>query len=204
MNSPAKTEAVIFDIGNVLITWAPERYYDQTYGEDRRRALFSELDMHGMNDRIDRGADFKDTIYAFAEAHPDWAREIRDWHDQWLTMAGPPIEGSIACLRELRTKGVPVFALSNFGVGSFAITEVHWPVLTEFDRRYISGHMQTAKPDAEIYAMVEADCGIDPGALLFIDDKPENIAAAAARGWQTHLFDGPAALRDRLVREDLL
>ncbi|MEL6209343.1 MAG: HAD family phosphatase [Pseudomonadota bacterium] len=197
-------EAVIFDIGNVLITWQPERYYDRVYGEDRRRALFADLDMHGMNDRIDRGADFKDTIYAFAEANPNWAREIRDWHDHWLTMAGPPIDGSIACLRALRAKGVPVFALSNFGVGSFAITEIHWPVLTEFDRRYISGHMQTAKPDAEIYAMVEADCGIDPGALLFIDDRPENIEAADARGWQTHLFDRPEGLRARLESEGLL
>ena len=197
-------EAVIFDIGNVLITWQPERYYDRTSGEDRRRALFFELDMHEMNDRIDRGADFKDTIYAFAEAHPDWAREIRDWHDQWLTMAGPPIDGSIDCLRALRAKRVPVFALSNFGVGSFAISEEKWPVLTEFDRRYISGHMKTAKPDAEIYAMVEADCRIDPAGLLFIDDKPENIAAADARAWQTHLFDGSEGLRTRLESEGLL
>ncbi|MEL7461331.1 MAG: HAD family phosphatase [Pseudomonadota bacterium] len=204
MTSLPKIQAVIFDIGNVLITWAPERYYDRVYGQDRRRALFADLDLHEMNDQIDRGADFKDTIYAWADANPEWRREIRDWHDHWLTMAGPPIEGSIACLRALRAKGMPVFALSNFGIGSFAITEVHWPVLTEFDRRYISGHMKTAKPDAAIYAMVEADCAIDPRGLLFIDDRPENIAAAAARGWQTHLFDGPGPLRARLEHEGLL
>ena len=34
-------EAVIFDIGNVLIEWQPERYYDRVIGEDRRRAMFS-------------------------------------------------------------------------------------------------------------------------------------------------------------------
>lgn len=196
--------AVIFDIGNVLITWAPERYYDRTYGEDRRRALFADLDLHDMNDQIDRGADFRDTIYAWADANPGWAREIRDWHDQWLTIAGPPIDGSIAMLRALRTGGVPVFALSNFGIGSFAISEEKWPVLTEFDRRYISGHMGCAKPDAQIYQMVEDDCGIAPGGLLFIDDRAENIEAAKARGWHTHLFDGPTELRRRLIKEGLL
>lgn len=204
MSGHTPIKAVIFDIGNVLVTWQPERYYDEVYGEERRRALFAELDLHEMNDQIDRGADFKETIYGWAEANPSWAREILDWHDKWLTLAGPPIEGSIACLRALRRKGVPVFALSNFGVGSFAITEAHWPVLTEFDRRYISGQMKTAKPDAEIYAMVEADCGIDPGAMLFIDDKPENIAAARERGWRTHLFKGPEGLRTRLVEDGLL
>ena len=35
-----KPEAVIFDIGNVLIEWQPERFYDSEIGEERRRALF--------------------------------------------------------------------------------------------------------------------------------------------------------------------
>lgn len=39
--------------------------------------------------------------------------------------------------------------------------------------------------------MVEADCGLAPDSLLFTDDREDNIAAAAARGWQTHLFQGP-------------
>ena len=34
-------EAVVFDIGNVLIEWQPERFYDATYGEARRREMFS-------------------------------------------------------------------------------------------------------------------------------------------------------------------
>ena len=33
-----KPEAVIFDIGNVLIEWNPERLYDAAIGPDRRRA----------------------------------------------------------------------------------------------------------------------------------------------------------------------
>ena len=52
-------EAVVFDIGNVLIEWHPERYFDRTIGSDKRRALFSEVDLHGMNDRIDLGEGFE-------------------------------------------------------------------------------------------------------------------------------------------------
>jgi 2-haloacid dehalogenase len=40
--------------------------------------------------------------------------------------------------------------------------------------------------------------------LLFADDRPENIAAAAARGWRTHLFDGWEGWALRLVDEGLL
>ena len=47
-------EAVIFDIGNVLIEWQPERFYDRVIGADRRRAMFAEVDLHGMNEKVDQ------------------------------------------------------------------------------------------------------------------------------------------------------
>ncbi|NBQ49711.1 MAG: HAD family phosphatase, partial [Marivivens sp.] len=73
-----------------------------------------------------------------------------------------------------------------------------------FDRRYISGHMGEVKPEPEIYRMLEADCGVEPTALLFADDRADNIAAAAARGWKTHLFTDPQGFAARLVAEGLL
>ncbi|MCA3552575.1 MAG: HAD family phosphatase, partial [Rhodobacter sp.] len=45
---------------------------------------------------------------------------------------------------------------------------------------------------------------LPPGALLFTDDRADNIAAARARGWQVHLFDGPEGLARRLVAADIL
>lgn len=197
-------EAVVFDIGNVLIDWQPERYFDRRFGEARRRAMFAATDMHKVHDLSDRGADFRALIHATAEKHPDYADMIRLWHDDWLNIAGPEIPGSVKLLRGLRAKRISVFALSNFGVDNFALTERHYAFLTEFDRRYISGHMGTAKPDALIYEKVEADCGVAPDRLLFVDDRPENITAAASRGWQTQLFQGPAGLAERLIAEGLL
>ncbi len=51
-------QAVVFDIGNVLIEWQPERFYDARIGADRRRALFAQVDLHGINDEVDRGGAF--------------------------------------------------------------------------------------------------------------------------------------------------
>ena len=196
--------AVVFDIGNVLIEWQPERFYDRRIGSDRRREMFAALDLHGMNDRVDRGEDFRQTVEAFARANPDRVAEITLWHDAWSQMAGPAIPHSVRLLRALRGRGVPVFALSNFGIAPFATAETHYDFLSEFDRRYISGHMGVIKPEPEIYARVEADCGLVPEALLFIDDRLDNIAAAEARGWRTHHFTGPEGLARRLVSDGLL
>ena len=49
-------EAVIFDIGNVLIEWQPERYFDGLIGPARRRTMFDTVDVHAMMVRIDAGA----------------------------------------------------------------------------------------------------------------------------------------------------
>ncbi|PYC47012.1 haloacid dehalogenase [Litorivita pollutaquae] len=197
-------EAVIFDIGNVLIEWQPERYYDAKIGEARRRAMFAEVDLHGMNDRVDIGGEFTQTIYETAETYPSWRDEIRMWHDDWIELATPPIDHSIRLMRALQAKGMPVFALTNFGIGSFAYAETKYPFLGEFDRRYISGHMGVIKPDPKIYEMVEADCGIAPERLLFTDDRADNIAQAKARGWNVHLFEDPQGWADCLVSYGLL
>lgn len=197
-------DAVVFDIGNVLIEWQPERFYDAVIGSDRRRAMFDDIDLHGMNDRVDRGENFMETVYATAEHHPDWRDEIRMWHDRWIELAQPEIPRSIRLLRALRNKGVPVFALTNFGIQSFDHAATHYPFLREFDRHYVSGHLGVIKPDPKIYEIVETDSGIAPGALLFTDDRADNIDMAASRGWQTHLFQRPAGWADRLIAAGLL
>ena len=47
-------QAVIFDIGNVLTRWQPEAFYDRVIGQERRRALFGEVDLHpGAGEVVD-------------------------------------------------------------------------------------------------------------------------------------------------------
>jgi 2-haloacid dehalogenase len=196
--------AVIFDIGNVLIEWRPERFFDRHIGLERRRKLFAEADLHGANDKVDAGAPLADTIADLAARTPHLADEIRMWHDHWIDIAGPEITHSVRLLRALRRRGIPVMALSNFGIETFRMAQARYPFLDEFDRRFISGHLGVIKPAEDIYRIVERDCGHAPGDLLFTDDRPDNIAAAAARGWQVHLFDGAAGLSQALVDHGLL
>ena len=191
--------AVVFDIGNVLLGWDPHAFYDREIGAARRKALFAEVDLEGMNLRVDRGAPLHDSAMALARAHPAWADEIAMWHDRWSDMLGPVIEENVALLQGLRAAGVPVFALSNFGADTFEIARQQHLFLDMFDERFISGHLGVLKPEPEIYAITERETRIDPGALFFIDDRLENIEAAAARGWQTHHFSDPRALRDHVA-----
>lgn len=199
-----KPKAVIFDIGNVLIRWHPENLYDQLMSKDERRAMFKAIDLHSMNERIDQGENWRDTVYAHAEKFPEYRDMIRLWHDRWAEMATPAIPHSWHLLRQLRAKNIPVFVLSNFGIESFAYAETLYPILSEFDKRFISGHMRVTKPAARIYEMVEEDTGLSGPQILFADDRDENIEAARARNWQTHLFAEPEPFGHQLVELGLL
>lgn len=198
------TRAVVFDIGRVLVEWHPEAFYDRLIGPERRRAFWAETGIDAMNERIDLGAPFAETVRAHADLHPDWRAEVMAWHDHWLDMCTPAIPHSVRLLSALRAKGVPVFALSNFGVGTFEIACRAYPFLTNFDRLFVSGYLGLIKPDPRFYAALEAGTGYSGADLLLADDRPENIEAAAARGWKTHLFTTPQGWAERLVSEGFL
>ncbi|MCX7558061.1 HAD family phosphatase [Sulfitobacter sp. F26204] len=197
-------QAVVFDIGNVLIEWQPERFFDSVIGPDHRRAMFAAIDLHGMNDRVDSGETFRDVIDETIHRFPDWTAELNIWHDRWLDMAAPAIPHSVRLMSALQASGVPVFSLTNFGIQTYDLAATKYPFLTQFDRDFISGHIGIIKPDPGIYETAERISGIRPEALLFTDDRIDNITAAAARGWQTHHFKDPQGWADRLIAEGLL
>ena len=195
---------MVFDIGNVLIEWQPERFYDSRIGASRRKQLFDQVPLHEMNLNVDRGHPFRGSVYALADQHPEWSEEIRWWHGCWLQMVPRKISRSVRLMQALQAKGIPVFALSNFGAETFELACGSYPFLRGFDRTFVSAHLKCIKPEPEIYAILERDTGVAPDRLLFTDDRLENIEAATIRGWQTHLFTTPALLAARLVQAKLL
>ncbi len=197
-------EAVVWDIGNVIGIWDPESYYDERFGRERREQFFAETGIHDVNLRLDQGAPARQTLAEHAARHQDYAEEIRLWFDDWGAMFTEPVPGTAELFREVKSTGVKMLALSNFWVETLPIAKQLHPVLKEFDEEYVSGHLGLMKPEAGIYIALEEGSGLTGEALIFTDDKAENIAAAEARGWKGHLFDGADGWRARLVAEGVL
>ncbi|MEM7753187.1 MAG: HAD-IA family hydrolase [Pseudomonadota bacterium] len=197
-------DAVVWDIGNVLGIWDPEGYYDARLGPEGRARFFAETGIEAVNLEIDRGAPARETLVALAAQHPDWANEIMLWIEDWATMFAAPVPGAADLFDEVQATGIAMLALSNFGAETFEIAKEIHPVLTRFDTPYVSAHYKLIKPDPAFYAALEEGSGLSGDVLLFVDDKPENIAAAKARGWKGHLFDGSAGWRARLFSEGVL
>jgi 2-haloacid dehalogenase len=198
-------KAVVFDIGNVLLEWRPERLYARLILDpEERRKFFVETQIEGMNLEVDRGAPFKEHIYAHAAKHPKHEKLIRAWHDNWIEMASPAIEGTVSILRALKRRGITIAALSNFGVESFDYACTIYPFLNEFDVPVISGREETIKPEPRIYEILEERTGLLGQDIFFMDDNAKNVAAARARFWQAEIFTAPRELGRQLHARGLI
>lgn len=197
-------KAAVFDLGNVLLNWDPEGYYDARIGEDRRRAFFAEVPIDAMNARSDLGEDLEDLVQELASSHPDWDTEIRIWWTDWIKICAPAIEGSVRILERLKHLGVPVFSLTNFGDRTFDMARAAYPFLNQFDQHFVSARLRVMKPDPGIYDALEQATGFSGSDLIFADDRADNIAAARARGWQAHHFQTPEGWESALVTAGLL
>jgi putative hydrolase of the HAD superfamily len=79
-----------------------------------------------------------------------------------------------------------------------AIDESGWSA--RFDRRFYSCRLGLAKPDPAVYEAVLDDLGARPQSVLFIDDRAENVLAAAALGLQAVRFTSAEELPGQLER----
>ena len=112
--------------------------------------------------------------------------------------------GTIALHEELRQRGFRTFILSN--TNDLAIEHVrrNFPFFAGFDGYIFSYEVGALKPQPEIYAAMEKLTGRRGGDLVYLDDRVENIAAGAARGWRAILHESPETTRAALMASGLV
>jgi 2-haloacid dehalogenase len=196
---------VVFDIGNVLIRWNPRNLYRKTFDDEAQmeRFLATALNMDFVN-HLDLAEDFGEAIEARAQAFPEFADEVRMFHDRWFETLGERIEENIALMRRLKKAGRPAHALSNFARDKFALSRDRYDFLNEFDTAIISGQVGAAKPDPRIYEILFKRVGKKPEELLFIDDVAANVKAARALGMETIHFTPGVDLEKELAARGAL
>lgn len=196
---------VVFDLGNVLVRWDRRFLYEQVIADPVELDWFLDnvLTLE-ENAVLDRGTSLHEMTADLARRHPDHAELVLVFRDRWIETMGGVIDGSLQLLRALVARGVPCFALSNWGRDTFALVESGFDWLELFDGVVISGREGVTKPDPAIFELLCERHGIDPAEALFIDDSPANIDTAAALGFATHQFVDPGSLQQELEARALL
>lgn len=95
----------------------------------------------------------------------------------------------------LRRRRVPTWIFSN--TNDLAIEHIrnNFPFFTDFDGHIFSYEVGAMKPGARIYEALEKLTGRRGADILYLDDRAENVAGGAARGWQSILHETPEKSR---------
>ncbi len=201
----AEIKAVLFDIGNVMITWHPENLFRKIItNTERRQHFLTNVVPMSWHDRHDAGVTFAENrIQALAD-FPEFADEIHAFDNRFDEMLGAPIPETMAIIEELEAKGIPQYALTNMPQEKAEMVFSKIPAFRHMRDVIISGVEKIVKPDPRIYDIALKRMGLPPEAVFFTDDNRANIEAAEVKGFVTHLFDRPDTLRPAMVAAGIL
>ncbi len=115
-----------------------------------------------------------------------------------------PIEPMVQLQAELRRRGLPTYIFSNTNELAIRFIRRNFPFFANFDGYILSYEHGAMKPEAKLYEVVEARCGCRGSEILYLDDRPENIAAGAARGWHVILQESAHKTRTAIEKLGIL
>ncbi|WP_211100194.1 HAD family hydrolase [Azospirillum halopraeferens] len=197
---------VVFDIGNVLIEWDPRHLYRDLFdgNEDLMEHFLETVCTPAWNLEQDRGRPWDEAVRTLTAEYPDCAELIRAYHERWEEMVPGEIPGTADILVELKERGTPVYAVTNFSVEKLELARRRFDVLNRFDGVVVSGAVGLVKPDPAIFHRLFEDFALTPADTVFIDDSLPNVEAARSLGMHALPFTGAARLRGDLTALGLL
>lgn len=178
--------ALVFDVGGVIVPHDNERLYRALAARCRPAPLPATIAAAARDPAYERGqlpiAHFHRRLVAEFGYAGGWETFAADWccHLGIDTAMLAYVERLSAARRVLLFSNTNhehwqhLLALSDGRLGRF---EAH-----------LSHEIGDAKPALSAFRMVAARAGIDPARSLFVDDRPENIAAARGAGFAAEVF----------------
>lgn len=181
-------DAVIFDIGNVLLKFDYLVAARRLMAHNGLAELPAREPIVAAKEALEGGRILRAEFLRLVR--PEFSHTGSD--EEFLAMWEDIFEENLPMTRfagDLAARGVPTFLLSNISCIHHDFIFRRYPVFATFRDGVFSYLAGSLKPEPRIYEAAIAQFGIDPARTLFIDDLPANIAAAEERGLRGLVYD---------------
>ncbi|MBE0676889.1 MAG: HAD family phosphatase [Bacteroidales bacterium] len=177
---------IIFDLGNVLISYQPESFHAER-GATRDETLTYIREVYNSPEwqLIDKGVmSVQEAISSIGSrsvlSHAEIAL-VFDFREELLF----PIEKNVALLKTLKKEGFRLYYLSNFPQDMFSLLSRKHHFFSMFDGGVVSSAEKMLKPQPEIYELLLERYSLEKKETIFIDDLLPNILGAESVGLTT-------------------
>jgi 2-haloacid dehalogenase len=198
-------KAVVFDVGKVLVQWDLRHLFAKLIDDAEELDWFLSYvittDWHFQHDA---GVPLADMVPQRKAEFPAYADHLDAYATRFLETIPGPVPGSFEIVEELAARGVPLFAITNFGSEFWAQFRPTQPIFDHFRDIVVSGDEKLVKPDAAIYQLARRRFDLAEGEAIFIDDSMPNVIAARENGFLGHHFSDAETLRADFMQLKLL
>jgi FMN phosphatase YigB (HAD superfamily) len=190
-----KIEAVLFDLGKVLIDFNFETGVQALHAacsisrDQLEEVLWDETSIR----RYERGEISTIEFHNYLCETANLKMTMPEFCQTWSSVFLPDLIVSEDLLRALKRK-YPLILVSNTNEAHIEYIRSRYTVLDYFDHRILSYEVGALKPDPKIFERAIAASGCSAGALFFTDDREENIEAARKLGMRAHQFTSESKL----------
>jgi len=193
-----KINTLVFDFGGVLIDWNPAYVYLKEFrgNQEEMSHFLNTICSWKWNENQDAGYSLQKATEERVALYPEYERLIRMYYGRWEDMLGYEHTDTVALLKTFKDHNkYRLIGLTNWSHETFPVALERFAFLSWFEGIVLSGTEKMKKPDANIYTLTLDRYKIIPENAVFIDDKLENVHAAAQLGMHGIHFTSAAKLK---------
>ena len=143
---------IVFDLGNVLISFRPSEYFDKKkYPENIKAKILSDIfgskEWHMLDNGMINTSQAINSIAATSSLNKEEIAHIFNLRSELLF----PLDQNVRLLPELKKQGYRLFFLSNFPLDLFEEVKTGYYFFKYFDGGVISSEVKVSKPDSRIF-----------------------------------------------------
>jgi len=189
MSAPS---VVVFDLGKVLVDFD----YGIAAAKIARRGKLAPQQVRHLLEhppllgRFESGLMTNEQFAAEVCASCGFSGTLDDFFEAFADIFSE-IKPMIALQAALRANRIPTCVFSNTNGIAIGHIRRRFPFFAHFDSYILSYELGVMKPDEKIYAAVERAMGHAGEAIVYLDDRAENIQGGLARGWRALLHVTP-------------
>lgn len=196
---------IIFDMGGVLIDWAPLHLIKGANVADEDAAiLLQELFKECEWLALDAGTMSEEEVFdSVSKRIPSHLHEALHFLiSKWWTMPFVYKQGMSDLIYELHENNYKIYLLSNAAKNQKDYFD-RLPARECFSGRVTSADIQLLKPQKEIYQYICDKYSLIPEECFFVDDYNANVYFARQFGFKAHVFFDVDRLRKNMLEEGI-